>query len=76
MISQSSTIAFFVLAGFIVYVTIKGELPSYAGVLGIGPKAGPSSATSLGSILSSPVQSAMGTISGIGNAIGSVPVIP
>lgn len=39
--SQSSTIAFFLLGGFIVYITIKGELPSYAGVLGIGPKATP-----------------------------------
>lgn len=37
--SQSSTIAFFLLGGFIIYITIKGELPSYAGVLGIGPKA-------------------------------------
>jgi len=33
---QSSTIAFFLLAGFVVYITIKGELPAYAGVLGIG----------------------------------------
>jgi hypothetical protein len=37
--SQSSTIAFFILAGFVVYITIKGELTSYAGILGIGPKA-------------------------------------
>jgi hypothetical protein len=37
--SQSSTIAFFILAGFLVYITIKGELTSYAGILGIGPKA-------------------------------------
>lgn len=39
---QSSVIAFFLLGGFIIYITIKGELPSYAGILGIGPKAGTS----------------------------------
>jgi len=36
MISQSSTIAFFLLAGFVIYVTMKGELPQYAAILGIG----------------------------------------
>jgi hypothetical protein len=38
-LSQSSTIAFFLIAGFVMYVTVKGELTDYAGVLGIGPKA-------------------------------------
>jgi hypothetical protein len=36
LLSQSSIIAFFLLAGFLVYVTIKGELPKYAAILGIG----------------------------------------
>jgi len=36
--SQSSTIAFFLMAGFLIYITIKGELLSYAGIVGIGPK--------------------------------------
>jgi hypothetical protein len=39
MISQSSTIAFFLLIGFVVYVTMKGELVAYAGTVGLGPKA-------------------------------------
>lgn len=42
--SQSSTIAFFLLAGFIVFVTMRGELPDYAGVVGLGPKAKASAA--------------------------------
>jgi hypothetical protein len=33
---QSSTIAFFMLAGFIVFVTMRGELPLYAAVIGLG----------------------------------------
>lgn len=37
--SQTSTIAFFLLAGFLIYVTMRGELPAYAGVVGIGPLA-------------------------------------
>jgi hypothetical protein len=35
-LSQSSTIAFFLLAGFLIFVTMRGELPSYAAVVGIG----------------------------------------
>jgi hypothetical protein len=34
--SQSSTIAFFLLAGFIVFITVRGELPRYAAVVGLG----------------------------------------
>jgi hypothetical protein len=37
-VSQSSTIAFFLLAGFLVFITMKGELPAYAAVIGIGSK--------------------------------------
>jgi hypothetical protein len=33
--SQSSVIAFGLLVGFIVYVTIKGELPQYRAVIGL-----------------------------------------
>lgn len=35
--SQSSTIAFFLIVGFLVFVTMRGELPAYAAVLGLGP---------------------------------------
>ena len=34
--SQSSTIAFFLLAGFIVFITMRGELPKYAAIIGVG----------------------------------------
>jgi hypothetical protein len=34
--SQSSVIAFFLLAGFLVFITMKGELPDYAAVIGLG----------------------------------------
>jgi hypothetical protein len=36
---QSSTIMFYLLAGFIIFVTMKGQLVDYAGVVGLGPKA-------------------------------------
>ena len=37
--SQSSVIAFFLMAGFLVFVTMRGELPKYAAVIGLGPGA-------------------------------------
>ena len=37
--NQSSTIAFFLLAGFVMFITMKGELVKYAGVMGLGPDA-------------------------------------
>jgi hypothetical protein len=36
-LSQSSTIAFFLLAGFVIFITMKGKLPDYAAVIGFGP---------------------------------------
>lgn len=38
-ISQSSAIVFFLLAGFLIFTTIRGELPQYLGAVGIGPDA-------------------------------------
>lgn len=35
---QSSTIAFYLIAGFLIYVTAKGELPVYLSVF-LGPQA-------------------------------------
>jgi hypothetical protein len=35
--SQSSAIAFFLLAGFVLFITMKSELVSYAHVIGFGP---------------------------------------
>ena len=34
--SQSSSIAFFIMAGFLIFITMKGELPKYAAVVGFG----------------------------------------
>lgn len=36
MASQSSNIGFFLIAGFIVYITVRGELPAYLCVIGFG----------------------------------------
>ena len=34
--SQSSAIAFFLIAGFLVFITMRGELPKYSEVIGLG----------------------------------------
>ncbi len=34
--SQSSVIAFGLLIGFLVFITIRGELPQYEAVIGLG----------------------------------------
>jgi hypothetical protein len=36
LLNQSGTIAFFLIVGFLVFVTIKGELPAYAKTVGLG----------------------------------------
>lgn len=33
--SQSASILFYLAAGFLIFVTIKGELPKYAAVVGL-----------------------------------------
>lgn len=33
MIPQTSTIAFALIVGFVVFITVRGELPKYIGVL-------------------------------------------
>ncbi|MDE2104363.1 MAG: hypothetical protein KGL39_44405 [Patescibacteria group bacterium] len=38
-ISQSSAIAFFLLAGFIIFITIRGELSQYLAAVGLGAAA-------------------------------------
>jgi hypothetical protein len=38
-VSQSSAIAFYFLAGFVIFVTMRGRLPKYAAVIGLGPEA-------------------------------------
>ncbi len=57
---QSSTIAFALIVGFIVFITVRGELPKYLGVLGLGSQT-----------VSSP-QTGSPT-SGFGNAIAALP---
>ena len=38
---NTSTIAFFLLAGYVVFITIRGELPAYLCVLGLGSNCQP-----------------------------------
>jgi hypothetical protein len=58
--SQSSVIAFFLLGGFIVYITIKGELPKYAATVGIGAASTGSSTVSAASTAASGMASQFG----------------
>jgi len=37
-VPQTSTIAFALIIGFIVFITVRGELPTYLGVIGLGNK--------------------------------------
>ena len=37
--SQSSIIAFYMGVGFVVFITMRGQLVKYASVVGIGPGA-------------------------------------
>lgn len=67
--TQSSTIAFFLIAGFVMYITVKGELTDYAGVLGIGPKS-----SQYGSTWTKPPSqsSSGGAITGVLGTLGSL----
>lgn len=56
--NQSATIAFFLIFGFIVYVTMKGELPKYAAVIGFGSGLGTNSVVHDSSITASDMGSA------------------
>lgn len=68
--NQNSIIAFSLIVGFIVFITVRGELPAYLAVLGLG--AGATSGTSnllggltgLGGISSTIPGSTTGTIPG------------
>lgn len=33
---QTGTIAFALIVGFVVFITVRGELPTYLGVIGLG----------------------------------------
>jgi hypothetical protein len=65
-VSQSSVIAFFLLGGFIVYITIKGELPKYAATVGIGAASSGSSTLSAASTVSAASTATSGTASQFG----------
>lgn len=54
---QTSTIAFALIIGFIVFITVRGELPTYLGVIGLGnktvvpaPSGGSSTGLSIGTL--------------------------
>lgn len=63
--NQTGYIAAFLIIGFIVFVTLRGELPSYFAVIGLGNAQLPaaSSGTSVGSSLASQSASATGGLS-------------
>lgn len=65
---QSSTIAFALIVGFIVFITVRGELPKYLGVLGLGSQA-VSGASSNGTTLGN-------TLTNAGNVINKIAAIP
>jgi hypothetical protein len=62
-VSQTSIIAAVLLLAFFVFIVVRGELPSYLGVLGIGSAAVPSGATAPASTASTIGQTA-GAIGG------------
>jgi hypothetical protein len=62
---QTSTIAFALIIGFIVFITVRGELPTYLGVIGLGSKV-VQPAQSSGSSLPS-----IGTLTNLALAAGS-----
>lgn len=83
MASQSSTIGFFLIAGFIVYVTVRGELPAYLCVIGFGSNCGtpnpiPNTVSTMQtappnttSIINTPTQSSGGTVPIVNTGITS-----
>jgi hypothetical protein len=66
MPQTSSTIAFALILGFIVFVTVRGELPVYLGVIGLGSK----QVTPASSGSSSGLPS-IGTLANLAMALGS-----
>jgi hypothetical protein len=71
--SQSSIIAFFLLGGFIVYITIKGELPKYAATVGIGAATSGSSTVSAASTAASGMASQFGIDSVLSGLTSMIP---
>jgi hypothetical protein len=68
---QTSTIAFALIVGFVVFITVKGELPAYLCVLGIGkncPQPGQGSSLTGGSSgASSGASTGVSSIGGLGS---------
>lgn len=52
---QSSVIFFFLFAAFIVFVTQRGELPTYLGLLLLSPASGSTGGTSSGTVNSASI---------------------
>ena len=44
-ISQSNLIIGSILIGYVVYITVKGELPAYLGIIGLGSNPTPAQPT-------------------------------
>lgn len=58
MTNQSTVIFGFLVAAFFIFITLKGELPTYAGLLLLSPGSGSSTAKS-GDITGSIIQGAI-----------------
>jgi hypothetical protein len=69
MLPQSSWIAAFLLIGFLVFITARGELPSYLSVLlGTAKSASPSTATNA-SASQSTINNSLSTLVSAGNSL-------
>jgi len=69
---QTGTIAFALIVGFVVFITVRGELPTYLGVIGLGnvkvnPGTVASSGGNIGGAIGQAVGNAVGSAAGLGN---------
>jgi hypothetical protein len=70
-ISQSNLIIGSILIGYVIYITVKGELPSYLGIIGLGANPTPA--------VNQPTASAQGTAAaaaGLVSPSATLPMIP
>lgn len=67
--SQSSIIAAFLLFGFIVFITVRGELPQYAAIVGLGTSSGSTNTASLAPIAGVSIGQATPVTIGGGNPL-------
>ncbi len=71
--SNSSNIGYALIIGFIVYITVRGELPAYLCVIGIGTNCPPPGSSTTTKTLAAPPVSTSGVVN---NAPASSPGFP